>query len=366
MRNKFKSALLARLRKDWRKRQTDNFDAYRFARERLSAAWWKRLAIKLGAMRIRYSFRMLTILRHANDLNWIYERLVDSESRDWLVSVMSFRALGSKRTKLASNNPAYWKNIKKIEHNLVKARSVQALSNGQNLDDFDLHPLGIPIVLRGRLGNVLYPFLLRQYRPEWGDRVFSVAPGDVVIDGGGCYGDTALYFANAIGSSGKVYSYEFDAENLDIYRHNMLVNPSLSRRVQLVENALWGTPGEEIHFRADGAGTRLDPHSGTSSNVNTVITDTIDALVERYGIAKVDFIKMDIEGAELEALKGARKTILRDRPKLAICLYHQLDHFWRIPQFIESLERSYEFRIQHFSIHAEETVLFADTRVHLR
>ena len=87
---------------------------------------------------------------------------------------------------------------------------------------------------------------------------------------------------------------------------------------------------------------------------------TDDAMVSRLGVSKLDLIKMDIEGAELDALKGAQNTLLRDRPKLAICLYHQLDHFWKIPQFLDSLQCGYAFRISHFTIHAEETVLFAE------
>ena len=355
----FKTKFVEQLRIDKRKRQTDNFDTYRFAREMSSTPWWKRLAISLGALRLRFVFRKRAILKHADDLEWTYERLSDDESRRLLVSVMAFRALGRERVKLDTNNPERLRSIEKIEGTLVKAKSSQTLSNGQTLDDFDLHPLGIPIVLRGRMGNVLYPFILNQYRLQRSAYVFEASPGDVVIDAGGCYGDTTLYFANAVGSSGAVYCYEFDSENLDVFRQNMLANPELGARIRLIENALWNAPGDKIHFAAGGASTRLTPHSSQGQATNTVVTDTVDAMVERLGVPRVDLIKMDIEGAELAALHGGRRTIVRDRPKLAICIYHQLDHFWKIPQFINSLNCGYEFRIGHFTIHAEETVLFA-------
>lgn len=360
MNTTFKTKFVEKLRSYKRKRQIDNFDTHRFAREMAAIAWWKRLAISLGILRLRSIFRTNAILKHSEDLEWTYKHLSDDESRQTLVSVMAFRALGRKRVKLDTNNPERLQSIERIEQTLVKAKSSQTLSSGQSLDDFDLHPLGIPIVLRGRMGNVLYPFMLNQYRLERNRRIFEATLGDIIIDAGGCYGDTALYFANAVGPSGMVYCYEFDPENLDVYRRNMLANPELGARVQLVEYALWSAPGQEMHFVVDGAGTRVVPYASQAQTSNVVVTDTIDAMAERLGVSRVDLIKMDIEGAELAALQGAQKTILRDRPKLAICLYHQLDHFWKIPQFIDSLRCGYEFRIGHFTIHAEETVLFAE------
>jgi hypothetical protein len=51
----------------------------------------------------------------------------------------------------------------------------------------------------------------------------------------------------------------------------------------------------------------------------------------------VSFIKMDIEGAELDAIRGARKTIRRDHPVLAACTYHQQDHLWRVPLLLQDV-----------------------------
>ncbi|MBK8611207.1 MAG: FkbM family methyltransferase [Chitinophagaceae bacterium] len=75
---------------------------------------------------------------------------------------------------------------------------------------------------------------------------------------------------------------------------------------------------------------------------------------------KVDFIKMDIEGAELNAIMGAKGTLVKYRPKLAIAIYHSLSDFYTIAEFIKSLDLGYKFYLQHTTIHAEETVLFAE------
>lgn len=74
---------------------------------------------------------------------------------------------------------------------------------------------------------------------------------------------------------------------------------------------------------------------------------------------KVTFIKMDVEGAELESLKGAEKTIRRDRPKLAICIYHKPEDMWTIPLYIKELVPEYKLYIRHHSSGKDETVLYA-------
>lgn len=61
----------------------------------------------------------------------------------------------------------------------------------------------------------------------------------------------------------------------------------------------------------------------------------------------------------MDALRGAERTIRSDRPRLAICVYHSLQDFVRIPKWIASLGLGYRFYLDHFTIHAEETILFA-------
>ena len=74
---------------------------------------------------------------------------------------------------------------------------------------------------------------------------------------------------------------------------------------------------------------------------------------------KITMIKMDIEGSELEALKGAKKTIQRDKPKLAICIYHKPEDMADIPLYIKELVPEYKLYIRHHSNFATETVLYA-------
>lgn len=71
------------------------------------------------------------------------------------------------------------------------------------------------------------------------------------------------------------------------------------------------------------------------------------------------FIKMDIEGAEFEALKGARRTIAKCHPYLAICVYHSLPHIWEIPLLIKSFYKNYKFYLKNYGFMGLETVLYA-------
>ena len=74
---------------------------------------------------------------------------------------------------------------------------------------------------------------------------------------------------------------------------------------------------------------------------------------------KVSFIKMDIEGSELAALKGCKKIITRNNPKLAICVYHKSEDLIEIPKFILSINPNYKLFLRNYAPSATETVLYA-------
>lgn len=76
-------------------------------------------------------------------------------------------------------------------------------------------------------------------------------------------------------------------------------------------------------------------------------------------IFKPTFIKMDIEGMEPWALKGAADTIKKYRPALAVCVYHDLSHIWKIPMMIHAIAKDYTFHLRTYQIMGLETVLYA-------
>lgn len=298
------------------------------------------------------------IERRGADLGWLFDRLIDDESRRILVQVLCYRVLGHRRVKLPLNNAEYWAALERIEQLGTDTDAIDLGFNGWKAHKFDLASVGYPMTLFARPSGVFTQLVLQQYRCETPAATIEVAPGDTIIDAGGCYGDTALYFAHKAGTGGRVYSFEFMPENLNIFMRNLELNPELAERIRLVERPLWSSSGKKLYLGGKGPATHVteSPGNATAREIQAI---SIDDLVTAERIPQVDFIKMDIEGAELEALKGARETIRRYRPKLAISIYHHLDDFVTIPRWIADLGLDYEFALRHFTIHQEETVLFA-------
>lgn len=73
----------------------------------------------------------------------------------------------------------------------------------------------------------------------------------------------------------------------------------------------------------------------------------------------VTFIKMDIEGSERNALLGSERTIARCKPKLAISIYHKPEDVWELPELILRMNPEYALYVRHYSLTAEDTVLYA-------
>ena len=82
--------------------------------------------------------------------------------------------------------------------------------------------------------------------------------------------------------------------------------------------------------------------------------------------APVTFIKLDIEGAEIDALKGAKESIKKWKPRLAICIYHKPEDPIEIPLYIHGLVPEYRMYIRHYSTCKAETVLYCVCDEHLK
>lgn len=115
-----------------------------------------------------------------------------------------------------------------------------------------------------------------------------------------------------------------------------------------------------LEFSANGNGGShiLDP-GDTTKRVKNVITIQTIALDDVEDVQNVGFIKMDIEGAEFGALHGAERTILRDKPLLAICVYHREGDVLAIMDYLQQLVPEYRFWLRHYGPLYYETVLYA-------
>ncbi len=292
-------------------------------------------------------------------LQILYDQLAELASKKLLLQILAFRILGFTKVKLPTNTPEYWNGIKKIEQISDKANFLEVNFLNWRLSFIDLNKIGIPVQFYFLPIGAYTDFILKQYELNNGNTKIKAEKGDYVIDAGGCWGDTALYFANEVGEAGRVFTYEFIPSNLEVMSKNLSLNPALKERIVLIERPVWETTGETMYYIDQGPGSRvfMEQDQSHDGKVNSL---SIDQLVKEMNIEKVDFIKMDIEGAEPYALKGAVATISEFKPKLAIAIYHSMDDFTNIPAFILGLGLGYKLHLAHCSIHAEETILFAE------
>ncbi len=87
--------------------------------------------------------------------------------------------------------------------------------------------------------------------------------------------------------------------------------------------------------------------------------DSIDHICDKNAYERIDFIKMDIEGSEYDALNGAENVIKKWHPLLAICVYHKEDDFYKIPNLILKLYSGYRIYFRQYELSDEETVCYA-------
>lgn len=148
--------------------------------------------------------------------------------------------------------------------------------------------------------------------------------------------------------------YAFEPDPISAKRCNEEAQKTGFKNYTIIEKGLYSTE-TKLHFNSLGNGCSAITEAGEC----TVEVAAIDTAIKD----KVTFIKMDIEGAELEALIGAQDTITQYKPKLAISVYHRKEDIIDIPLYIKKLVPEYKLFLRHYSNHAGETVLYAVRRV---
>jgi FkbM family methyltransferase len=307
------------------------------------------------------------ILEHAEELEWIADRL-DAPSREVLTQRLVYLALDHELAQIGPSVEHLAQLSEVIRADLLLEERVRGLGYLDSVarrdfiysHRFDLTPLGYPITIETSMFGVQGTYQLEQYRAPHHPAA-NVRPGDVVVDGGGYLGETALYYAHHVGPTGRVVTFEFEDSSLEVLDENLAANPELAARISVRRHALWDESGHELPILVSGPGTTLTgpaaEHAATATQL--VTTETIDDLVDGGELERVDLLKLDIEGAEAQALAGARRTLERFKPRLAIAAYHQFDDMWKLAKQLDVLDLGYQFAMAHYTPHNEETVLYA-------
>jgi FkbM family methyltransferase len=172
---------------------------------------------------------------------------------------------------------------------------------------------------------------------------------EIFVDAGSFDFNSSICLAQRCKTLKKIYAFEPDRKNIEICRKR--VSAFTECEVKLFDTGLWSC-NDILHFNSYGGGGSCIVESGNTR----VPVVPLDDVIEEDGAT---FIKMDIEGAELEALKGATETIKRFKPKLAISIYHKPEDILDIPEYIMDLNQGYKFFIRHYTNWTVDTILYA-------
>ena len=153
-------------------------------------------------------------------------------------------------------------------------------------------------------------------------RKYSLKEGDIVFDGGAFIGSFAIFAAKKVGGRGRVFAFEPEPENAEALRKNVEANGFAN--VTVVQAGLW--KGEaRLSFSSGGGASAISfsPSANEGISTSTIRTTSIDIFAKKNNLQRIDFVKMDIEGAEIEAIEGMGKAIGSWHPNLAIACYHE-------------------------------------------
>ena len=140
-----------------------------------------------------------------------------------------------------------------------------------------------------------------------------------------------------LGNYSKIFAFEPDPKNYELCKKKVAMHGLES--VQLIPAGLWSET-TTLHFHAEGQATSSFCDEGEIC----VRVVTLDEIVRDE---RVSFIKMDIEGAEQAALRGCSQHIRKERPKLALSVYHNFEDLWKLPRMIEELVPGYRFFLRY-------------------
>jgi FkbM family methyltransferase len=177
------------------------------------------------------------------------------------------------------------------------------------------------------------PFnLAEQKRKIYGTGPNFVQQGDIVLD---CGANIGVFVRASLDAGAKtVVAIEPAPENIEALNRNFK-DEIAAGRVIVYPKGVWGKD-DFLTLHVDEHNSAADSfmitREGSRANDVKLPLTTIDKLVAELNLPKVDFIKMDIEGAEVKALNGGRATIAKDHPRMALSVYHAPDHPVEVPK----------------------------------
>jgi len=339
----FKQLVLKAFYQDVHRIVENNYDADRFSYDGVDRS--KELQIGL------HSFYMDWFITHGAEIYKTFLCLGDQESRVLYIDLLRYRLAGHMHVVIKSSVPQLLPQAKEFAARFKGEKSAltsQGMFGGLYLYDVEWEGRHYTV---DTIRNALIPTLVyKQY--FFSRNGVSVMPeaGDHVIDGGACTGDTAIIFSKVVGENGAVYAFDPVQSHIDICKHNFA--RAGYENIRLFES---GLSDKSVQAPPISLDVYAPGFNGAGMEMPLC---TIDDLVSQGKIEKIDFLKLDVEGAEMSTLRGAIASIKRFRPKMAISIYHKPNDLFEICNFLFDQQLGYHFYLDHHTIHGEETVLY--------
>ncbi len=184
--------------------------------------------------------------------------------------------------------------------------------------------------------------------------IVNIKHDEVFVDVGAFDGDSFEEFIlNAPNGFEKYIAFELNPNNAKVFREKLLkFDEKIAEKVTIIEKGV-SNVNAEIFLGNDTNSSKISDDNMDNSIKGEIVR--IDDVLDE----KITFLKMDIEGAELDALEGSKELIKKYKPTLAICVYHHPSHIWEVPNYIKSLVPGYKIYIRHYTDTDNETVCYA-------
>lgn len=268
----------------------------------------------------------------------IVESLHDHDVDVRYISDNNQRLWGKKKYGIEVIPP---KDILKINKALV----IVGVNGGKSEVVAQLANLGVPV------RNIFIPdkeWWIGPYDQYFDRDIIKPGKDEVLIDAGAFDGTDSLRFIEwSKNTNSVVYALEPDRNNMVRTKERLSAFPNIN----VLERGLWDCT-TSLHF-SSGEFENSSVSSCGDVEIKTVAVDELNIQLP------VTYIKMDIEGSEGKALDGSKDTIVRYKPRLAICVYHKMEDILDLPLKVLKMVPDYKLYLRHYSYSDTETVLYA-------
>ena len=203
-----------------------------------------------------------------------------------------------------------------------------------------------------KTGDLKYIKTMRMTPNQYFDSDYynHISDKEIFVDCGAYDGDSIKGFIECVGNCyQKIYAFEPDSKNFA----NLLsmVNENGYRNVESFNLATGEEEGELFFNELGSLGSNI-----SETGTRKVRVVKLDDIIQD----KITWLKMDIEGAEMDTLRGSENLIRKYKPKLAVCIYHKCEDLFLIPEYLHKLVPEYKFKVRRHAPFLDETVLYAD------